>query len=47
MRFSGKRWLIIILKVTEKQGSTLSLENKFLETPWLRGQMTASIFRIK
>ena len=33
MRFSGKMWLAIILKVTKQQGFTLSLENKFLEKP--------------
>ena len=31
MRFSGKMWLLIILKVTKKHGFTLSLEDKFLE----------------
>ena len=33
MKFSVKMWLMIILKVTEKQGSTLSLKNRFLEKP--------------
>ena len=31
MKFSGKTWLIIILKVTKKKGFTLSLENKYME----------------
>ena len=33
MKFSGKMWLMIILKVTKNQGLTLSLENTFLEKP--------------
>ena len=35
IKFSGKMWLMIILKVTKKQGFTLSLslENTFLEKP--------------
>ena len=33
MKFSGKMWLIIILKVTKNQHSTLSLEDKFFEKP--------------
>ena len=36
MKFSRKMWLIIILKVTQNQGFTLSLENTFLEK--LRGR---------
>ena len=32
MKFSGMR-LMIILKVTKKQGFTLSIENTFLEKP--------------
>ena len=31
MKFSGKLWPITILKVTIKQGFTLSLENTFLK----------------
>ena len=32
MKFSGKTWLMIILKVTKKKkGFTLSLENKYME----------------
>ena len=31
MKFSGKVWLMIILKATKKQAFTLSLENTFLE----------------
>ena len=33
MKFSGKMWLIIILKATKNQGFTLSLENTFLKKP--------------
>ena len=31
MKFSGKMWLMIMLKVTKNQGFTLSLEDTFLE----------------
>ena len=33
MEFSGKMFLKIILKVTKKQGFTLSLEDTFFEEP--------------
>ena len=34
MKFSGKMWLMVILKVTEKkQGFTLFLQNTFFEKP--------------
>ena len=33
MKFSGKMWLMIILKVTKHQGFTLSLEDAFSEKP--------------
>ena len=33
MKFSGKMYLKIILKVTENQGFTLSLEGTFFEKP--------------
>ena len=33
MKFSGKMWLMIILKVTKNQGFTLSLEDTFLKKP--------------
>ena len=33
MKFSERKWLMIILKVTKKQGFTLSLESAFLEKP--------------
>ena len=33
MKFSGKIWLLIILKVTKKQGFNLSLEDTFFEKP--------------
>ena len=29
MKFSGKMWLMILLKVIKKQGCTLSLEDTF------------------
>ena len=38
MKFSGKMWLMIILKVTQNQGFTLSLEDTFFEKP-LGGQI--------
>ena len=31
MKIFGKKWLMIILKVTKKQGFTPSLEDRFLE----------------
>ena len=31
MKFSWKKWLMIILKATKNQGFTLSLEDTFLE----------------
>ena len=33
MKFSGKMWLIIILKVTKEQSFILSLEDTFFEKP--------------
>ena len=33
MKFSGKMWLITILKVAKKQDFTCSLVNKFLQKP--------------
>ena len=33
MKFSGKMWIIIILKVTKNQGFTLSLEDTFFGKP--------------
>ena len=33
IKFSGKMWLMIILKFTKEQGFTLSLENTVLEKP--------------
>ena len=33
MKFSGKMWPIIILKITKNQGFTLSLEDTFFEEP--------------
>ena len=37
IRFSGKMWLMIILKVTKNQGFTLSLEDTYFEKPQGRG----------
>ena len=33
MKFSGKLWLAIVLKVTKNVGFTFPLENTFLEKP--------------
>ena len=33
MKFTEKMWLMVILKVTKNQGSTLSLEYTFFEKP--------------
>ena len=33
MKFSGKMYLMMILKVTKNQGFTLSLEDTFFEKP--------------
>ena len=33
MKLSGELWLMIILKFTDKQGFTLSLEDTFFEKP--------------
>ena len=33
MRFSGKMWLMIILKFTKKKGFTFFLKNTFLKKP--------------
>ena len=47
MKFSGKMWLTIILRVTKKQGFTLSLEDAFFEK--LQGVLNwlPSRFRVK
>ena len=37
MEFSGKVWLMIMLKVTKNQGFILSLEDKFFEKPQMGG----------
>ena len=50
MKFSGKMYRMIILKVTKKQGSTLSLEDTFFEKPQeVGGQIEppSSRFRVK
>ena len=33
MKFSGKMWLMIILKITKNQGFNLSLEDTVFEKP--------------
>ena len=38
MKFSGKMWLLIKLKVTKNQGPTLSLQDTFFEKPTKGGQ---------
>ena len=49
MKFSGKMCLVIILKVTKKQGFTTSLENTVLKKPQGGGQNypTPSLVRFK
>ena len=49
MKFSGKICFKIILKVTKKQGFTLSLEDTFFEKPQGGGQIDTppSRFRVK
>ena len=48
MKFSGKMWLMIILKVTKNQGFTLPLEDIFFEKPQGGGKIEpSSCFRIK
>ena len=42
MTFSGKMCLMIVLKVTKKQGFTPSLENTVLEKPQGRVKLTPS-----
>ena len=39
MKFPGNMWLMIILKITKKQGFTLSSEATFFEKPQGRGQI--------
>ena len=49
MKFSGKMCLMIILKVTKKQGFTLSLEDTFFEKQQEKGDQIEppSRFRVK
>ena len=51
MTFSGKMWLMIILKVTKHQGFTLSLEDTFSEKPQggikLSSLPSPSLLRVK
>ena len=42
MKVSGKMCLMIVLKVTEKQGFTPSLESTVLEKPQGRVKLTSS-----
>ena len=44
MKFSGKVWLMTILKVTKKQGFTLSPKNAFLEKPRGEVKLTPEAF---
>ena len=43
MKFSGKMWLMIILKITKNQGFTLSLEDTILEKPQGRSNWPPSL----
>ena len=50
LKFSGKMWLMIILKVTKNQGFTLSLESAFLEKPQGKGEGSSwppSLLKVK
>ena len=47
MKFSGIMLLMIISKITKKQGFSLSLENAFLEKPQGGGVNSRSLFRFK
>ena len=47
MKFSGKMYFKIILKVTKNQGFTLSLEDTFFEKPQGDRIDTPSRFRVK
>ena len=47
MEFSGKMWLMIILKVAKNQSCTLSLEDVFLEKPHVVSNWPSSLFRVK
>ena len=47
MKFLGKMWLIIILKVTKSQVFILSLEDTFLEKPQGEGQVDPSPSRLR
>ena len=39
IKFSGNMWLMIVLKVTKKQGFTLTLEDTFFGKPQGGGQI--------
>ena len=47
MKFSGKIWLMIILKITNNQDITLSLWGTFLEGVGRSNDPTPSLFRVK
>ena len=42
LKFAGKMWLSVILKVTKKKDFSLSLENTFLEKPQSMGEVKLS-----
>ena len=45
--FNGKMWIMIMLKITKKQGFVLSLESRLLEKPQGVSKWLPSVFRIK
>ena len=47
MKFTGKMWLMIILKATKMQESTLFLKNIFLEKLQVGSNWPFSLFRVK
>ena len=46
MKFSVKMWLMIILKVTKKQGFTFSLKDTFLEKLQRKSNWPPSLLRV-
>ena len=46
MKFSGKIWLMIILKVAKNQGFILSLEDTFFKKPQDGSNWTPSLFSV-
>ena len=48
MKYPGKMWLLIILKVTKNQGFTLSAEDTFFEKAQRGGGgVNPTVFRVK